>query len=170
VDSLPALARSTLDHYFATGQVLSVPDPLPQEWQRSSGLFVTLSLEGQTRGCWGTIQATAPNLALATIRAVIGAATRDWRYPPLKASELSQIAIQVAIVHDIHPIDSVTQLDPTRSGLLIRSGNQGAVLLPGEALTPQWQLSTARQLAGIPPQAPVHLFRVEAELIHEFSP
>ncbi len=166
--TLPQLARETLEHYFATGDLLSPPEPLPQSWRRSTGVFVTLSQQGQTRGCWGTLISASPDLAQATIRAAVGAATRDPRYPPLRATELPQISIQVALVEQVAPIQSITEVDPTQAGVFVRAGSQGGVLLPGEALTSDWQIATARRWAGIPPGVPVEIFRVEAQLLHEF--
>lgn len=167
--NLPALARQALEYYFATGQRLELdPARLPTEWHRDAGLFVTLSYQGQPRGCWGSLRSTATNLAEATIQAAIGAASRDWRYPPLQAGELDKITIQVAVIQAILPITNLNQIDPTQSGLWIRSGVKGAVLLPGEALTTAWQVSTARRLAGLSPQEPIDLFKVEAELLYEF--
>ena len=166
--TLPQLAREALEHYFATGDLLSPPDPLPSPWQRSTGVFVTLSQQGRTRGCWGTLLSASPDLAQATIRAAVGAATRDPRYPPLQAAELSEISIQVALVEQVLPIQSMTEVDPTQAGVFVRAGSQGGVLLPGEALTSDWQIATARRWAGIPPEVPVEIFRVEAQLLHEF--
>ena len=175
-DTLPALARQAIAHYFATGQVLPPPEEIPPHWQRSAGVFVTVSTEGRPRGCWGSLDPSGEDLARATIRAAVGAVTRDWRYVPLRPGELESAAIQVAIVRRVVPIAllgrspfaAVEQVDPTRTGLFIRSGTRGAVLLPGEALTTEWQLATAKRLAGIPVDQPVELFRVEAELLHEF--
>jgi len=167
-ETLPALARQAIAHYFATGQVLPAPEEIPPHWRRPAGVFVTVTREGRPRGCWGSLDSGAEDLARATIRAAVGAVTRDWRYPPLRPGELESAAIQVAIVRRVVPIASLEQVDPTRMGLFVRSGARGAVLLPGEALTTAWQLSTAKQLAGIPADQPVELFRVEAELLHEF--
>ncbi|MCF2972688.1 AMMECR1 domain-containing protein [Synechococcus sp. Nb3U1] len=167
-ETLPALARQAIAHYFATGQVLPTPDGIPPHWRRSAGVFVTVSTDRQPRGCWGSLEPSSGDLATATIRAAVGAVSRDWRYVPLRATELETASIQVAMVRRVVPIVSVEGVDPTRMGLFIRSGAQGAVLLPGEALTTEWQLSTARRWAGIPAGQPVELFRVEAELLHEF--
>ncbi len=167
-ETLPALARQAIAHYFATGQVLPAPEEIPPHWRRPAGVFVTVTREGRPRGCWGSLDPGGEDLARATIRAAVGAVTRDWRYPPLRPGELESASIQVAIVRRVVPIASLEQVDPTRMGLFVRSGTRGAVLLPGEALTTEWQLSTAKQLAGIPADQPVELFRVEAELLHEF--
>ncbi|MFS8858108.1 AMMECR1 domain-containing protein [Synechococcus sp. H55.7] len=167
-ETLPALARQAIAHYFATGQVLPAPEEIPPHWRRPAGVFVTVTREGRPRGCWGSLDPGGEDLARATIRAAVGAVTRDWRYPPLRPGELESASIQVAIVRRVVPIPSLEQVDPTRMGLFIRTGTRGAVLLPGEALTTEWQLSTAKRLAGIPADQPVELFRVEAELLHEF--
>ncbi|MDX2272079.1 MAG: AMMECR1 domain-containing protein [Cyanobacteriota bacterium] len=168
IPSLPHLARKALSHYFTTGEVLALPQPVEVEWQRAAGVFVTLSHQGKTRGCWGSLTPIAPDLGTATIRAAIAAATRDGRYPPLQASELPEISIQVAIVQEILPIASVHEMDPTRFGLWVRSGSQAAVVLAGEALTPEWQLATARRWAGISESAGVELFRVKTQMLYEF--
>jgi uncharacterized protein (TIGR00296 family) len=166
---LPGLARRALEYYFATGQILTVSEKIPQDWQDPKGVFVTLSQNGQTRGCWGTLEPTAPDLGTATIRAALGAAQRDWRYPPLRPEELLEVSIQVAIIQSVTPVSAerLLSLDPTRVGLFVRSGSQGAVLLPGEALTPQWQLATAQRLAQIPDSQTLELFQVQAKRLHE---
>ena len=160
-ETLPALARQAIGHYFASGQVLPAPEEIPPHWRRPAGVFVTVTREGRPRGCWGSLDPGGEDLTRATIRVAVGAVTRDWRYPPLRPGELESASIQVAI-------PSLEQVDPTPMGLFIRTGTRGAVLLPGKALTTAWQLSTAKRLAGIPADQPVELFCVEAELLHEF--
>ncbi|HCU07669.1 MAG TPA: extradiol ring-cleavage dioxygenase, partial [Clostridiales bacterium] len=56
-DPYVTLARRSLEHYIRTDNPLKRPEGLPAELtDRRGGVFVSLKIDGQLRGCIGTIQ------------------------------------------------------------------------------------------------------------------
>jgi len=58
------------------------------------GAFVSLKKEGELRSCMGVMSDEMP-LAAAVERATINAATEDPRFPPIAASELSELDMEI---------------------------------------------------------------------------
>jgi AMMECR1 domain-containing protein len=61
-------------------------------------------------------------------------------------------------------------LDVRREGLLLRSGDRSAVILPGEAKTADWALREARRKAGLTPKDRAQLLSFPAVRWREMSP
>jgi len=97
--------------------------------------FVTLTINGMLRGCIGSLE---PNQSLAEdVREhAIAAALNDYRFPPVRISELSQIEIEVSrlttpvsLEYD-SPEDLLSRLRPGVDGVVIRDGMRRATFLP----------------------------------------
>ena len=80
------LARTTIEHYVRTGQVIGLPEKLPGELGRRAGTFVSLHRGGELRGCIGTIEPVRDSLAEEIIANAISAATRRFRPKNLPTS------------------------------------------------------------------------------------
>jgi AmmeMemoRadiSam system protein A len=159
--SAAVLAREAIRLYLATGQFLEPPEPIAPDLAAVSGVFVTLSRQGDLRGCVGTIRPTQPTAAHELVQSAIGAATRDPRFDPVSIAEIPDLEVHVQLLDAPEPIQSPDDLDPLRYGLIVRSGDRQGLLLPGlDGLrTPDEQIAAACQKAGISPYAPLELFR-----------
>jgi AmmeMemoRadiSam system protein A len=97
--------------------------------------FVTLREGERLRGCIGNIYAREP-LYRAVMESSIGAATRDYRFPPVSAGELPRLTIHISILTPFRPLQHesldalLDQLVPGRHGVLMRNGWQSALYLP----------------------------------------
>lgn len=159
-----ALARKTIETFIESGQIIHVPDDLPDELHRTkAGAFVTLHKQGRLRGCIGTIEPTRDSLAEEIIYNAISAATRDPRFPAVTASELDDLDISVDVLGEAEPIDSLDQLDVKRYGVIVSHGFRRGLLLPDiEGVdTDEEQVDIARQKAGIAPGESYELERFE---------
>jgi AmmeMemoRadiSam system protein B/AmmeMemoRadiSam system protein A len=100
-----------------------------------NGTFVTLKIDGQLRGCIGTLAATEP-LSEGVRRNAINAAFHDPRFTPLTASELAQVEIEVSILTEPQPLDYVdgpdllNKLRAHIDGVIIGKGHASATFLP----------------------------------------
>jgi len=151
-DEYVALARKTLEEYVATGKIIELPTNLPEEMTaKRAGVFVSLKMKGDLRGCIGTIMATTGCIAEEIIQNAISAGTQDPRFYPVQPNELPEIVYSVDVLMDAEPIDSIEQLDVKRYGVIVRSGRRTGLLLPNlEGVdTPDYQVSIALQKAGI---------------------
>lgn len=156
-----ALARAVLEHYLDRSSLPELPDPLPPAYNQKAGAFVTLKKDGQLRGCIGTVQPVRNNLAQEIAYNAVSSALKDPRFPPVRKDELAELELSVDILSPMERIDSPADLDPTRYGVLVRSGSRSGLLLPAleGVSTVEEQLNIARRKAGISPDEPVELYR-----------
>lgn len=168
-ESLPvSLARQALEAYVVEGRKL-VPDietdPLLQE---KAGVFVSIKKHGQLRGCIGTIQPTRDNLAGEIVNNAISAGTGDPRFEPVEPDELNELEYSVDVLKAPEQIESMSQLDVKKYGVIVRSGRRSGLLLPNlEGVdTVEEQVAIARQKAGISANEPIELERFEVVRYH----
>src|SRR5213078_668020 len=63
-DSIPALARSTIETFVTTGNIISPPPDLPNFFKARAGCFVSIkTLDRDLRGCIGTVEPVKKTLA-----------------------------------------------------------------------------------------------------------
>jgi AmmeMemoRadiSam system protein A len=103
-------------------------------WQRC-GVFVTLQINGQLRGCIGSLTG-ADAVQDGVKKNAICAAFNDARFRPLAADECDRIAIEISILSEPQPLaykdgdDLLAKLRPQVDGVIIRKGFYGATFLP----------------------------------------
>jgi AmmeMemoRadiSam system protein A len=166
---LVKLAKDTVELYIREGKILEVADrDLPQELKERAGVFVCLKIRDLLRGCIGTFQPTEPTVAHETMRNAISAATCDPRFPCVRPEELDQIEYTVDVLTPPEKISGASELDPKRYGVIVQSGKRRGLLLPDlEGVdTVEYQISIAREKAGIPAGAPLTLSRFEVKRYH----
>jgi len=129
------LARTGLE---AAAHRQPLPDletsQLPEALQRPGASFVTLSKNGNLRGCIGAL---FPEVALALDVLQHGQdAAFDYRFSPVRVEELDDIRIEVSVLSEPHlleydsPEKLLEELVPGRDGVLLRHGNRRATFLP----------------------------------------
>lgn len=159
------LAQLSLETYVRTGRPLDrLPDGLPAELtQQAAGAFVSLHVQGQLRGCIGTIAPTAETLAEEIVRNAISAGTRDPRFPPVRKEELDGLEYSVDVLGKPEPVDHPQQLDPKRYGVIVSCGGRRGLLLPDlEGVdTAEQQLAIAREKGGIRAEEPYQIERFQ---------
>ena len=163
-DAYVRLARQTIERYIRKGEVLTVPEDLPQEMlDTQAGAFVSIHKQGRLRGCIGTIGPTRDSLAEEIINNAISASTEDPRFPAITENELKLLEINVDVLGEPEYIHSMDQLDVKRYGVIVTKGYRRGLLLPDlEGVdTPEEQVSIAKRKAGIRDDEDVKLERFE---------
>ncbi|GIK36435.1 MAG: hypothetical protein BroJett011_02680 [Chloroflexota bacterium] len=156
------LAYQAIETYLTTGQMMTLPMPLPPDMVEPGAVFVSLHLaDGRLRGCRGTITPTQPTLAEAIIHTAIASATDDPRFPPMTAPELPGLQVKVDILSPLEPVADIEQLDEKVYGVFIQAGYRRALLLPDipSVDSVPRQLELVRRKAGLLPQEPAELYR-----------
>jgi len=125
------------------------------------GAFVTLHRgDGQgrknLRGCIGRMSAAGP--LEKTIRAMaLEAAFSDPRFPPLEASELSRIEIEISALSPMIPCADPRSVKVGVHGLYLTHRGRGGVLLPQVPVEQGWNrdeyLDYICVKAGLPPHS-----------------
>jgi AmmeMemoRadiSam system protein A len=104
-------------------------------FQHACGVFVTLTISGQLRGCIGNLTSNEP-LESGVRRNAINAAFHDPRFAPLSASEFKRIEIEISILSEPRSLnyrdgdDLLNKLRPNIDGVIIRQQAASATFLP----------------------------------------
>lgn len=129
---LTAVARGAIAKAFG----LPAQRPALPEWLFQPGAtFVTLTQEGQLRGCIGTLEAHR-SLAEDLEHNALAAAFEDSRFPPLVEEELDRTRVEVSILSKPEPMrfkdeaDALAQLRPGVDGVILEAGWHRATFLP----------------------------------------
>jgi AmmeMemoRadiSam system protein A/AmmeMemoRadiSam system protein B len=163
------LALDTIDSYIRYGIIKEVPEGLPEEfYSKKAGVFVSLHMKGDLRGCIGTIMPTTDCLAEEIIQNAISASTKDPRFKPVTKDEIELLECSVDVLGEIEDIDSPAELDVLRYGVIVSKGRRRGLLLPNlEGVDSiEQQLSIAMQKAGIYEAQGVRLQRFEVVRYH----
>jgi len=162
---LVQLARETVETIIREGKTPLPPEKLTPEMKKKAGVFVSLHKLGELRGCIGTFEPEAPNVAGEIINNAISSATRDPRFPPVAPEELEHLDYSVDVLTTPEPVADESQLDPKKYGVIVQSGFRRGLLLPDlEGVdTVDYQIDICRQKAGIDPDEPVKLYRFEVK-------
>ena len=159
-DYLVKLARHAIESFLTTGVAPKLDlSTIPEKLKQKQGCFVTLTERGQLRGCIGSILPQEP-LCNAVISRAIAAATEDPRFPPVTASELNDLHIEVSILTVPEPLeykdaeDLLKKLKPGVSGVVLKDGLHQATFLPQvwkQLPEPAEFLSHLSQKSGLTP-------------------
>ena len=152
---LLAIAREAIERGDAAG----ANGAATLEWLREPGAsFVTLRLDGELRGCIGSIDARRP-LGEDVARNAQAAAYRDPRFPPVSAGELPRLQVEVSVLSPREPMavasasDALAQIRPGLDGVALEYGTASATFLPQvwESLPePEAFLDALKRKAGLP--------------------
>ena len=103
--------------------------------QEPGACFITLTKQGELRGCIGTLEAHRPLLQDVKSNA-LAAAFYDPRFPALILAELDDTSVEVSLLSAMTPIlfaserDALRQLKPVVHGVVLMHGRHRSTFLP----------------------------------------
>jgi AmmeMemoRadiSam system protein A len=173
------IARKSIEHGFARRRPLAVePADCEGALGERLGSFVTLTQQGELRGCVGTIQSEAP-LAENVATAAFNAAFNDRRFAQLMTHELVQTQIEISVISPPEPFpvadeaELIATLVPHEYGLILAERQRQAVFLPQvwEKVTdPAEFVRALKQKAGLGPDYwsdTMRCFRIHTKSVTE---
>jgi MEMO1 family protein len=168
---LPGLARTAVETFIRSGELVEPPRTAETLLSERAPCFVCLkTLDGELRGCIGTIEPAKNTLAEEIIANAISAAINDPRFDPVSEDELANLRYSVDV---LMPAEKTVfeQLDPAVYGVIVEdeSGSRRGLLLPDiqGVDTAERQVEIAARKAGIPPGTPVTLWRFRVDRFRE---
>jgi hypothetical protein len=175
-------ARRTIETYLRDGKEPPVPE-VPPKLKEPHGVFVTLTKNGELRGCIGHPMPTMP-LIDALIDSAVSSATRDPRFPPVEMDELSEVEVEVSVLSKPEPIkvknprEYPSSITIGKDGLIVERGWYAGLLLPQVPVEWGWYseefLSHACMKAGLTPDAwldkDVRISKFSAQVFKEKKP
>jgi AmmeMemoRadiSam system protein A len=154
--ALLRLARASI------GEKLGKPLPVDARHARlhePGATFVTLTQQGQLRGCIGSLEAHRP-LAQDVRENAQAAAFRDPRFSPLAVEEFEVTSVEVSLLTPAVALsfrdeaDFMVQLRPGIDGIVFQYGRHRSTFLPQvwESLPDSVQfMQQLKRKAGLPP-------------------
>jgi len=127
-------------------------------FQTQRGVFVTLKISHNLRGCIGSLFGFEP-IRKGVEENAVNAAFHDPRFKPLTLDELSRVAIEVSVLTHPEPLaytdgdDLISKLRPHLDGVIIRKGSASSTFLPQvweQLLKPHDFLEQLCLKAGLP--------------------
>jgi hypothetical protein len=125
---------------------------------RSGATFVTLTQNGDLRGCIGSLEAHR-SLDHDVRANAVAAAFSDPRFPPLTAAELPHTRVEVSLLSAPQPMhftseaDALRQLRPHVDGVILTAGRHRGTFLPQvweQLPEPRLFMAHLKQKAGLP--------------------
>lgn len=114
--------------------------PVPARLREPRGVFTTLYLEGELRGCVGYAMPIAP-LHQAVAETARAAAFEDSRFCPVTREEAPRLEVSLSVLSALFPIQP-EQVEVGRHGLLVSSGFNRGLLLPQVPTEYGWDQKT----------------------------
>lgn len=134
--TLLRLARAAIEQAVLDRGLPPVdPACLTPRLRAPGATFVTLTIDGELRGCVGALDAYQP-LYEDVREHALGSALQDFRFPPLRASELAGVRIEVSrltaplLLEYASARDLLAKLRPHVDGVILRDGPRRATFLP----------------------------------------
>ena len=152
-EQLKSLAKRSLHDAFG-GLPLAVTEAEKKDFALTNGVFVTLKVNDELRGCIGRLDHSAP-LWRKIPELARAAAFQDNRFMPLAEDEMSCLSIEITILGDPVPVKSLGEIVIGRDGLIVEKGSRHGLLLPQVAEEYGWDVETFLShtcvKAGLPP-------------------
>lgn len=133
---LLTLARQTIQKAVAGADLPKVNlQDLSENLKRSGASFVTLTYNGNLRGCIGTLEAHQP-LALDVREHAAQSALEDFRFHPVSAREVDGLKIEISYLTNPVPLryDQPESLPGAlrigEDGVILKDGYRRATFLP----------------------------------------
>lgn len=160
---LVRLARLAVERFVVRREIVAAPEDLSPDLSLRAGVFVSIKKRGELRGCIGTIEAMRHNIAEEVIQNAISAATRDPRFPAVRADELDWLVYSVDVLTEPERVSGMAELDARRYGVVVAKGNRRGLLLPNlEGVDGvEQQVAIACAKAGISLKEDFELMRFE---------
>ena len=176
-ETLLDIARHSIAYGLQHGRAatVTVADYSPA-LQEIKATFITLQIDGELRGCIGTLQAHRPLVEDVADNAY-AAAFRDPRFPMLTKAEYERLQYHISILSTPEPMkfkdeqDLLSQLRPGVDGLVLEEGRFRGTFLPQvwDSLPDSKSfLRHLKQKAGLSPDYWSSTIKVQKYTVEEF--
>lgn len=132
------------------------------------GVFVTITIDGELRGCIGYIRGYEP-LTKSIKKMAKEAAFHDYRFGPLRDTEFDKIKLEISILSPMQKINSIDEIVIGRDGLMITRQNNSGLLLPQVPIEYNWDLKTYLEHLCLKAGLPTNAYNLPGTIIYRFS-
>jgi AmmeMemoRadiSam system protein A len=154
-ETLLQIARDSIQAHL-NGQQMELPSNASDDLMEKRGVFVSIHVGTNLRGCVGTIDPTNP-LYQSVAGCAVAPASRDSRFKPVQLSELPEADFEISVLSPVEDVTDIQSIEIGTHGLIVSRGNARGLLLPQVAVQQQWDrerfLGETCRKAGLPPTA-----------------
>jgi len=175
-NTLLQIARNEIKSKLFNENVSPVnPARLTATLKEPLGAFVTITIDGQLRGCIGRFMPSEPLFEIVESMAA-AAAFSDSRFMPLSKSEYPDIKIEISVLGPLRKIKNIDEIVIGKHGVYVKKGMRSGTLLPQVPDGRGWTVEdflgyTSRDKAGIGwngwQDKDAEIFVYEAVVFHE---
>jgi AmmeMemoRadiSam system protein A len=145
---LVKIAHKAISDYILNGEIIDLKEfKIPAHLLEKRGVFVTLKIKDELRGCIGLPLPIQP-LAEAVRDMAISAATEDYRFQPVGEDEIDELTVEISILTLPEELkidnreDAPKLIKVGRDGLIIEKDWARGLLLPQVAVEERWDSKT----------------------------
>ena len=152
--ALLGIAREAVSAKLKGTRPATVPEAsITERLRQPLGAFVTITMDGDLRGCIGRFTASDPLYKVVAAMA-LEAAFSDPRFPALTSAEYPAISLEISVLSPMKKVDDISEIKIGRHGIYLKNGYRSGTLLPQVAQERRWSVEQflgycARDKAGI---------------------
>lgn len=137
---LLAKARSSITRFVETGRK-GDPEPSGSNsiLNESAGVFVSVYVNGELRGCIGNF--AAEDTLNDQVQSLAVSAACDRRFENVKIEELDNMELEISVLSPLKKIKSPGEIELGKHGIYIKKGYNTGTFLPQVAAKTGWSLS-----------------------------
>ncbi len=132
------------------------------------GVFVTLEVDNELRGCIGMIKARGP-LYEAVAEMAVSAAMEDPRFPQLEPDEFPHLKISISVLSRLERVHDLSNIEVGRDGLLIKMDMHSGLLLPQVASEHGWDRTEFLEQTCLKAGLPKNSYKDSYAEIYKFT-
>lgn len=175
------VARQAIDSALNDREPFSDLPSMPVIFSEKRGAFVTLTKDGDLRGCIGYPYPVLP-FKEVLVKSAIAAAFDDPRFFPIEKKDFSKICVEVTALTLPEPVEGAfttysNQIEIGKHGLMAEYGENRGLLLPQVAVEQGWDaiefLCRTCVKAGMTPMMwkyGAKIYRFEGQIFRETEP
>ena len=146
----------------------SYSPPLIEKLDMRRGLFVTIKINGNLRGCIGQIKAKE-SLFDAVAHMAVAAAFDDPRFDELTEAEFAKIEIELSILSSLKRVHDFSEIEIGKHGLLLNYDMHSGLLLPQVATENDWSVTEFLQQTCLKAGLPKNSYKEKSSELYTFT-
>lgn len=138
--TLLGIAREAISAKLKGTRPASVPEArITERLRQPLGAFVTVTKEGDLRGCIGRFTSAEPLCEVVATMA-LEAAFGDPRFPALTSADYPSIHLEISVLGPMKKVNDISEIKIGKHGIYLKKGFRSGTLLPQVAQERGWSV------------------------------
>lgn len=163
--ALLQLARDAVGAHLRGEQFTPLNRP---SFDFTQGAFVTVTRDGELRGCIGQIRAREP-IAKTIASMAVQAAFDDPRFDPVREDEVGLLDFEISILSPLQRVHDIAEIEVGKHGLLIKLDYHSGLLLPQVATENEWGVGEFLEQTCLKAGLPKNAYKDKFAEIYAFT-